>query len=256
MPASAVLARPRHPAAPQTGSFLPRDQRRYPQGPIRRTQGLHHGVLGAWDGVRPTRVPWGSLGCARASQPGRGAGPGGAVSPRTAPHSCGGQWSRPAFRRACHGQRVPGTPFTTRASWDLGLKGSGQLPWPCMVQMLTWERSRGGPEWRGRDPAGRGGRAALPDSHPGRVQTLLDWVSGWLGSPRLLCLCTPSHRPSGSGLHCRLHSGRGGGEIGVQLRETRAAPLVSRPRCLRAKGGSLPAGNASRMLRKAEVKPL
>lgn len=154
VPASAVLARPRHPAAPQTGSFPPRDQRRYPQGPIRRAQGLHHGVLGAWDSVRPTRVPWGSLGCARASQPGRGAGPGGAVSPRTAPHSCGGQWSRPAFRRACHGQRVPGTPFTTRASWDLGLKGSGQLPWPCMVQMLTRERSRGGPEWRGRDPAG------------------------------------------------------------------------------------------------------
>lgn len=180
-------------------------------------------VPGTASGPRVCRgAPWAAHG---PSQPGRGAGPGGAVSPRTAPHSCGGQWSRPAFRRACHGQRVPGTPFTTRASWDLGLKGSGQLPWPCMVQMLTRERSRGGPEWRGRDPAGQGGRAALPDSHPGRVQTLLDWVSGWLGSPRLLCLCTPSHRPSGSGLHCRLHSGRGGGRLGFSSGEPGRPPL-------------------------------
>lgn len=34
VPASAVLARPRHPAAPQTGSFPPRDQRCYLQGPF------------------------------------------------------------------------------------------------------------------------------------------------------------------------------------------------------------------------------
>lgn len=210
-------------------------------------------VPGMASGPRVCRgAPWAAHG---PSQPGRGAGPGGAVSPRTAPHSCGGQWSRPAFRRACHGQRVPGTPFTTRASWDLGLKGSGQLPWPCMVQMLTRERSRGGPEWRGRDPAGRGGRAALPDSHPGRCRP--SWIgcqAGW--GPHACSAC--AHQAIGPrGRVCTAGSILcGGGEIGVQLRGTRAAPLVSRPRCLRAKGASLPAGNASRVLRKAEVKPL
>lgn len=85
MPASAVLARPRHPAAPQTGSFPPRDQRRYLQGPIRRARGLHHGVLGAWDGVRPTRVPWGSLGCARALSAWAGGGAWGCSFPQDSP---------------------------------------------------------------------------------------------------------------------------------------------------------------------------
>lgn len=98
VPASAVLARPRHPAAPQTGSFPPRDQRRYPQGPIRRARGLHHGVLGAWDGVRPTRVPWGSLGCARALSAWAGGRGLGVQFPPGQPHTAvGGSGVGPRF---------------------------------------------------------------------------------------------------------------------------------------------------------------
>lgn len=209
MPASPVLSRPqRGPGTrcPQTGSFPP-----VPLSclPLRLLPSpLPAGARSLRTGLSP-RCPRclerrpahacsvGIPGLRTGPQPGRGA-----VPPRL--------WGTVESAHVSAGpdrQRGPWHPFTTRASWDLCLKGSGQLSCPWHGADADKGMKQRGTRGAGLRPCRtrRKGHTA-PDSHPGRMQTLLDWVSGRLGSPRVLCPCTPSHRPSGSGLHCRLPS--------------------------------------------------
>lgn len=158
-------------------------------------------------------------------QPGRRAGD--AVPPRTAPHGCGGQWSWPAFQRGpSDGQRVPGTLSSPGQFGTLVSKEVDSCPVHGMVWMLTQEGSRGGLEGLGCDPAGRGGSTALPQTptpagcKPSRIRCQAGW------DPHACSACAhqaigPRDRVCTAGFHSRR------GEIGVQLRGTRAAPLMS-----------------------------